>query len=328
MQRQTALPRQAPPDRPPRAARRLVLRPGVHVLRRDAATLQVGLDPARALVLPDDPPVRRLLSRLASPASVDDGGAYDDELVSLLDEAGLVCDCDTLLPLVPDRPGHPGGGAARADVAAAAARCGDAVPSLLADRAAPRVVVAPTGAPEAATVAATLAGLLTAAGARPHVADPGTPAARGGEDAAGLGVLVAVGEPAREELDPWLRAGTPHLVLRLVEGHVTVGPFVRPGESACLRCVDAHHTDVDPAWPLLVAQHARAAARPREDRVPEPVDSALATLAAAWAAREIVTASEGGRPATTGATIRLDPLLTALETQHWPLHPGCGCSWS
>lgn len=336
----------------PRQTRRLVLRPGVHVLRRGPDMLQVGLDPARALVLPDDDAVRALLSSLSSPASPRDEQAYDEEVLRLLDDAGLVCDCDTLLPLAPDRPGPAAEGPTRTDVAAAAARCGDTVPSLLAARAGSPVQVVACGAPEAARVAATLVELLTRAGARTASADTRArtttadsrartataarpakaTAARPGKAraavAARLGVLVSVGEPAREELDPWVRAGTPHLVVRLVEGHAVIGPFVRPGDSACLRCVDAHHTDVDPAWPLLVAQHARAASRPREDRLPEPVDSALATLAAAWAAREVVTACEGGRPTTTGATIRLDPLLTALETHSWPVHPDCGCSWS
>jgi bacteriocin biosynthesis cyclodehydratase domain-containing protein len=141
-------------------------------------------------------------------------------------------------------------------------------------------------------------------------------------------VLVAVGEPAREATDAWMRDGVPHLVLRLTEGHAVVGPFVRPAETACLRCIDAHHTDVDPSWPLLVAQYATAVTREREDTVPEPVDTVLATLAAAWAACEIVSHAEGREPATTSATIRLDPHLTALETQAWPRHPACGCSWA
>jgi bacteriocin biosynthesis cyclodehydratase domain-containing protein len=123
-----------------------------------------------------------------------------------------------------------------------------------------------------------------------------------------------------------MRAGAPHLVLRLSEGSAVVGPFVRPGETACLRCVDAHHTDADPTWPLLVAQHASAVVRPRDDTVPEPVDSLLAALAAAWAAREVVSHAEGRSPATMATTIRLDPRLTALETHSWPRHPACGCS--
>ena len=41
----------------------------------------------------------------------------------------------------------------------------------------------------------------------------------------------------------------------------SIGPFVVPGETACLRCVDAHCTDADPSWPLLVRQYAAASSR-------------------------------------------------------------------
>jgi bacteriocin biosynthesis cyclodehydratase domain-containing protein len=136
-----------------------------------------------------------------------------------------------------------------------------------------------------------------------------------------------VGEPEREQLDAWMRAGVPHLLLRLTEGHALIGPFVLPGQTACVRCLDAHHTDVDPAWPLLVTQQAAAVTRVREDTVPEPVDVLLATLAASWVARDLVSHVEGRPFSTTSTTIRLDPHLTALETHCWPRHPACGCAW-
>jgi bacteriocin biosynthesis cyclodehydratase domain-containing protein len=325
---------------------RLTLRPGVHLLRRSADELQVGLDPARALVLPDRPDVRALLALLTSPASPRDE-AYDECTLHLLADSGMLVDADTLLPLVPDRPAASTppaapadrtgktdctaadlstgtGPVSRADIAALAASTGDDAERILAARARIRVEVLVCGSAESAAVAATLTRLLGASGLPHRLLADGEPCS----EAAGTGVLVAVGEPARERLDPWLRGGTSHLVLRLVEGHAVVGPFVRPGETACLRCVDAHHTDVDPAWPLLVAQYAAAVIRRRDDTVPEPVDSTLATLAAAWAARELVSHAEGRTPATNSTTIRLDPYLTTLETQCWPRHPACGCAWS
>lgn len=299
-----------------------MLRPGVHVLRRSAQELQVGLRPDRALVLPDRPPVRALLGTLASPAALPPE-EYDGRTVALLADAGLLVDSDALLPLVPrrgqdDRPATDGppDGPGRSDVAALAAEAGEAAGSLLEARRRAAVQVVPCGSPEARPVAETLTALLGRAGIG---CGAGRPA---------VAVLVAVGEPAREETDGWMREGTPHLLLRLTEGRAVVGPFVRPGETACLRCIDAHHTDLDPSWPLLVAQYASAVTREREDTVPEPVDGVLATLAAAWTAREVVSHAEGREPATTSVTIRLDPHLTALETQTWPRHPACGCAWS
>lgn len=319
-----------------------MLRPGVHVLRRSAEELQVGLHPDRALILPDRPAVRALLASLNSPASLPLEG-YDARTIELLTEAGLLVDADALLRLVPSRPpatgpaGPEGPGresVSRSGVAAVAAESGDAAAALLEARARSSVEVAVCGSPEARQVAATLSTLLADSGV-PHrlreasdrsdrVCHTGR---RPSSTAGTTTVLVAVGEPAREVTDDLMRDGIPHLVLRLTEGHAVLGPFVRPAETACLRCIDAHHTDVDRSWPLLVAQYATAVTRGREDTVPEPVDPVLATLAAAWAARELVTHAEGGEPATTSATIRLDPRLTALETQTWPRHPACGCSW-
>jgi hypothetical protein len=102
---------------------------------------------------------------------------------------------------------------------------------------------------------------------------------------------------------------------------------VVPGRTACLRCIDAHHTDADPAWPLLVRQYAAACRRDRADGTPEPVDPLLATLAVAWAARDLTAYADGGRPSTWSTTVTLDARPDRLETQAWLRHPGCGCSW-
>lgn len=307
---------------PVTASLRLALRPGVHVLRRDSTTLQVGLDPARAVVLPDRPEVREVLEALATPGSVVDRQRCHDGTLDLLERSGLLVDLDRLLPLVPDRPVDVAPGR-RAAVAALAATAGDETGQLIARRAATCVEILVAGSPEASDVVTTVAALLDAVGLTHAGRREAAPAGRGR-----VGLLVAVGEPSRELLDPWLRTGTPHLLLRLTEGRAVVGPFVDPGRTACLRCVDAHHTDVDPGWPLLVAQYAAASSRPRVDTLPEPVDPALAALVAGWAVRELVSHVEGRVPGTTSTTVRVDPHVTELETDCWPRHPACGCSWS
>ncbi len=45
---------------------------------------------------------------------------------------------------------------------------------------------------------------------------------------------------------PTCVTGLPHLMVRLTEGDAVVGPFVVPGRTACLRCLDAHHADGRP----------------------------------------------------------------------------------
>jgi hypothetical protein len=102
---------------------------------------------------------------------------------------------------------------------------------------------------------------------------------------------------------------------------------VVPGSTACLRCVDAHHTDADPAWPLLVRQHHDAAARDRADGVPEPLDPLLAELAVAWLVRDLATYADGRRPSTWSATVTLHAHLERVETRAWLRHPACGCAW-
>ncbi len=141
-------------------------------------------------------------------------------------------------------------------------------------------------------------------------------------------LLVGVGEPRRELLDELVSAGVAHLLLRFSEGDAVIGPFVVPGATACLRCVDAHLGERDPRWSLLVEQQARLTARPRRDGVADPVDPLLAQLAVSWAARDLATAARPGAeaPATWSTTIRLPPDLAGFEATGWMRHPGCGCS--
>jgi bacteriocin biosynthesis cyclodehydratase domain-containing protein len=166
-----------------------------------------------------------------------------------------------------------------------------------------------------------LVSLLDETGLRSRqVRDPGT---RGT-----LGVLVGVGEPDRAVLDPWLRANVPHLLVRVVEGRVRIGPLVVPGTTACVRCVDAHHCAADPAWPLLVTQYSSASSEDRADGAAEPVDPLLAAIGLGWAARDLVTYVDGGRPTTWSSTVTLADDLSTIETRTWLRHPDCGCGWT
>ncbi len=292
---------------------RPLLRPGTHVLVRADGQVQVGLGPDEALVLPDDPAVRASLARLDGSDRATDP---DPRTVDLLEGLGLVLDERALLPLL----AGPGAPVDRHGVAALARRAGDATPGLLRARATCRVEVAGFGHPAGEDLPGRLADLLTAAGLRLRAHSPRARPTT-------VGALVGVGEPDRELLDAWTRAGTPYVLVRMTEGRARVGPFVLPGRTACLRCVDAHHTDADPAWPLLVRQYAAASRRDRPDGAPEPLDPLLAALALAWAARDVASFAAGRRPSTWSTTLTLDPDLHALETHTWERHPDCGCGW-
>lgn len=138
-------------------------------------------------------------------------------------------------------------------------------------------------------------------------------------DAAAPTVLVAsIGEPERDLLDPLVRDGVPHLVARVLDGAVVIGPYVVPGQDACLRCLDAHLTEADPTWPrLLEARHASQGVVP----------AALLGLLAHWVAAELVAIAHDRAPATRGATLRLPLALAGLEVTRWQPHPDCGCGW-
>jgi len=74
-----------------------------------------------------------------------------------------------------------------------------------------------------------------------------------------LVVIAADDEPDRAAAIELVRDGIPHLVVGVRETVGVVGPFVIPGSTACLHCLDLHRTDLDPGWPALLAQANSAA---------------------------------------------------------------------
>jgi len=121
-----------------------------------------------------------------------------------------------------------------------------------------------------------------------------------------------------------LAAGVPHLPVVLREADALVGPFVLPGADgdggACLRCLDLHRAEADPAWPVVLAQLSG-----RRRAVPGP-PAALAAVAAGLAAAEVLTRLDGGTPRTLGAQYEIAVPGTEPRTRRWAAHPDCGCA--
>lgn len=276
--------------------RRPRLRPGLRVVRRDDGRLQLGCDPDRRVALPATDEGRAFLATLTAgrrPALDSPGPrAWAHRLA----QAGLVVDGAAVdrslrLGLPPDV------------VRASYAQWGPAAEARLRARAAATVAVEAAGPP------------LTEA--RRRLAAAGLTEARRRPPAVRL-VVSDTGELPRPRLDPWMRSGLPHLLLTQRAGRVVVGPFVVPGLTACVRCVDAHASDRDPGHGLVAEQHG-----PRDD---DPADPVLLGLALAWATQDLVAFVEGDLPATWSATLEVDPGLR-LERRVWTRHPRCGCSW-
>lgn len=274
----------------------VVLRPGTPVMARGPGVLQVGLD-GPAVQLADGPDVRALLAALGRlpgvPAAHDlprtTGAALDR-----LDAAGLL----VVVPAAEVVP-EPADQVLRAQFGTDAVR-------RRAARA--QAAIAVRAAPAAGPV---LDLLLDQAGLR----------RTGGEDGAAAHLVVSTGPVDRELVDPLVRSSVPHLVVSGSAAMRRVGPFVHPGHTACLRCVDAHEALHDARRPFLLAQAARAATER-----PPPLDPVLDTLALAWAVRDLARYVEGDSPSTWSTTFDIGP-TTAPAAQRWGRHPDCGCAW-
>jgi bacteriocin biosynthesis cyclodehydratase domain-containing protein len=119
-----------------------------------------------------------------------------------------------------------------------------------------------------------------------------------------------------------MRARVPHLAVTAEEAIGVVGPLVRPGQTACLRCLDLTRAGLDPAWPLILAQLVGRTTDP------PACDAALAAAVAAQAAAQALAfidraAADG--PAENGT---LELVLPGWQWRRrtWPLHAACGCT--
>ncbi len=108
----------------------------------------------------------------------------------------------------------------------------------------------------------------------------------------------------------WLRRDRPHLPVVFGEVAVTVGPLVIPGASACLRCVECGRSKADPARTVLASQlWGRAAA----------AETPTSALAAGLAALRML------RSGSAATSVRIDARTGATSTAAWNPDPDCGC---
>ncbi len=331
------------------------LRPGVRVLRRDLVTWQVGLDPARAvLVRGADPATMTTLARLADAG---DAASAARELARLPDGLRAALAAHGLLVAVPGPPGR-----AR-QVRVRARTHGDVAASQLAGTPDPvprrfRARVAVDGAgPVAAQVAVALAhaGVRTVAlvgPRRPVVPTDITPTGPGPADvgrpwpdavaaavrAHGARTTLIEGrtphlvlltqstdtdvpwtDPALAEA--WVRAEVPHLTAAVAGLLGTVSPLVLPGRTACLWCEELARADAEPSRPVLAEQLRRLGPAPATV-APGPV---VAITAALTTARMLARLDVGDDPDATRLTVQAPGRVSASP----PLvgHPACGCGW-
>ena len=131
-------------------------------------------------------------------------------------------------------------------------------------------------------------------------------------------LAVAVGhyvlDPALHGL--WLRRDVTHLPVVFSDSSIAIGPFVVPGLTACLYCLQRHASDADPAWPSIASQLWGRRS---------PADTELmASEGAAIVAREVVARLGEPGPAPTDQLV-IDAATGARSRREFVIHPECGC---
>lgn len=319
---------------------RPALKPGLRHVWRNRDTVQIGIDPRRAVALTGMGGARGLLGLLdgsrdraqvlAAARDLGIGTAAAERVLSLLAAGGALHDfpASTYQALPPPLRARL---APELATAALAYGDGDGGARILARRRAACVRV--HGTSRAGLCAASL---LWAAGIGLVVStgpDPAGPAQIGPEqpvpdssrprparDRGRPDLVILADTYGRDLPGALLGDGVPHLAVSASEAIGVVGPLVQPGRSACLRCLDLTRAERDPAWPLILAQLAGA------DAGPPACDAVLAAAVAAQAAAQaLVFIDRGAADAVSNGTLEL--LLPGWQWKRrtWQRHPRCGC---
>lgn len=307
------------------------LRPGLRVLRRGDGEVQVGTDPRWAVRLtgltpaevetlvgpaPDwaEPPLRALADELALAGLVvpDDRGADRPTVDDLA--WGLLLSGDEPTARARRRAGARVGviglGPTGAGIAVGLAAAGIGALLLDDERTVRPGDVGPTGyrwsdvgRPREEVTVRAIRDLAPGVG----VDGPGAP-----------DVLVVVeagaADPARGERLVGL--DVTHLSVVVREADTVVGPLVVPGAGPCLRCLDLHRADLDPAWPMLLSQLVGG----------EGAEPAAVALVASGLAVAAVLAVVDGRPPAVGRTWEVGLPDAVPRERTWQPHRRCGCT--
>lgn len=113
-----------------------------------------------------------------------------------------------------------------------------------------------------------------------------------------------------------MAADITHLPIELAGDRAVVGPLVVPGVTACLACLHAHRTEVDPRWPLVAVQLI--------GRERMATDTGLAIEAAVLAARLLRAARAGTTPVPALSVTLSRADVRRVWHAHRP-HAACLC---
>jgi len=337
---------------------RPALKAGLLPVWRDRDTLQFGVDPRRAQALRGLGQAAAVVSLLDGSrdraALIGTAQAYGvppeatDHVLRMLAAAGVLDDFPARLHaslterlrarLAPELAaaslayGDSDGGArtlARRQSAFVrihgAGRTGACVASFLAASGVGHVACADSELTEPADLAP--AGLVLADLGQPRQAGAAraveriAPEVRTGDDGSTPDLVILTGRMLPDLTDELVRDSVPHLALRTTEAIGVVGPLVRPGGSACLRCVDLHKAAADTQWPKVLAQATFTRAQT------EACDTVLAAMTATVATAQALAFIDrpGIEPVTANGTLEVVLPDWQWRRRTWPPHPMCHC---
>jgi hypothetical protein len=337
---------------------RPALKAGLLPVWRDRNTLQIGIDPRRAVALEGLGPAAAVISLLdgsrdsdgviATAQSCGVPVAAASRVLTLLAVAGILDDFPAQLHrsmpdelrarLAPelataslayrDSDGGARTLARRRDAFVrvhGAGRTGANVATLLAAAGIGRVACTDPAPAEPADLAP--GGLIRAdlgeprAEAAARAVRRAAPEAKTADFGAVPDLVIMTGPDRSPDLTAGLgRDGVPHLAVRASEAIGVVGPLVLPGRSACLRCLDLRKADADPAWPKVLAQATCARLRP------EACDIVLAAMTATVAAAQALTFIDQVLvPVAVNGTLEVVLPDWQWRRRTWPPHAACSC---
>jgi hypothetical protein len=306
---------------------RPALKPGLLTVWRNRDTVQIGVDPRRAIALTGMRGAAVLLALL-------DGSRDLAQILAAAGDAGISAEAaDRVITLLAV-------GGALHDFPVTTYR---AMPHGLRTRLAPELATAALAHGDAdggarilarrqgacvrvegmSRVGLCIASFLTASGigmvisASPPLAGMARPGAAGRHPD-----LVILADIHRRELPEILRRdGVPHLAAAASEAIGVVGPLVLPGRTACLRCLDLTRAEGDPAWPLILAQLSAGGADP------PACDTVLAAAVATQAVAQALAFVDRPTSASTVTNGTLELVLPDWQWRRrtWAQHDRCGC---
>ncbi|SDN07382.1 hypothetical protein [Allokutzneria albata] len=314
----TATPAPALPRPLPQRPRLL---PGLPVLWRGDGTVQIGLDPRHAVVVdrlsPDLVRVLRELDGRHTLQGLLDLGAQDGTdasrsevagLLSALAGAGVLDRDSTGSSTAAQREPPPG---LITDAGVWALRTGRACADILAERGRSTVHVHGSG-----RVGDALVAMLRSAGM-------GTVRriAKRSRSVPDFAVLIGPVLQDHQLRTALMADSVPHLAVEPHEVSAHIGPFVIPGRTSCLTCLDLRRCERDPAWGLVSSQLGNLCS---------PEELICAHGAAVVAAGQVLmmlshSGGVAGVPPTWNGAIELDPVRGKAFLRALPPRPGCGC---